>query len=104
MHTKSGLRVVFKWIDFRPDSVIAEVICLRRSIIIARTTCSMAATCRISFTSVDCKDLLKLGMCTFTRIAYERIMKLIRRIWRLAALEGRKHFGLQTELVRFKLC
>ena len=46
----------------------------------------------------------KLGMRTFTRIAYERIMKLIRRIWRLAALEGRKHFGLQTELVRFKLC
>ena len=26
MHAKSGLRVVLKWIDFRPDSVIADVI------------------------------------------------------------------------------
>ena len=25
LHAKSGLRVVLKWIDFRPDSVIAEV-------------------------------------------------------------------------------
>ena len=24
MHAKSGLRVVLKWIDFRPDSVIVD--------------------------------------------------------------------------------
>ena len=28
MHAKSGLRVVLKWKIFRPDSVIAAVICL----------------------------------------------------------------------------
>ena len=33
MHAKSALRVVLKWIDFRPDSVIADVIPLEAYLI-----------------------------------------------------------------------
>ena len=52
------LRSVFWSANFNGRSDNLDVICLRRCIIVARTTCSMNAICRFRFTSVDCKDLL----------------------------------------------